>query len=119
MEEYLDTDLTEQIGLDAFKNSILKEIKKTIEIIRKDLLFDEGWSYELHNRYFDFYVKGKHKYKWNFKEKIKTTDEKLTMDQNNYLKQVPFLEYELTNLKIKYNGVWKNVIQTKMHLILI
>lgn len=118
MEKYLDKELTEKIGLESFKITVLKEINKSVEVLRKDILTSEGWAYELSNRYYDFYVKGKHKYKWNLKEKIKTTDDKLTLDQNKYLKQIPFLEYEQTNLKIQFNGEWKNVIQTKTHLIL-
>lgn len=119
MIKYLDTDLSEKIGLDAFNISMLKEISKSVEVLRKDILTDKGWAYELTDRFYDFFVQGMQKYEWKLKEKIKTTSKDLTKNQSDYLKQIPFLDYSKTNLIIKYNKEWKSVIQTKTHLILI
>lgn len=119
MENYLDIDLTDKIGLAAFNLSILKEINLTIEIIRTDFLTTYGWAYELRNRFYDYYVPEMQKYKWGLKEKLKNTNDKLKPEHKNYLNQIPFLEYSETNLTIKYKTEWKSVILTKTHLILI
>lgn len=119
LENYLDANLSEKIGLDALNISILKEIHKSVEIIRKDILTSSGWAYELTERFYDFYIPEMPKYEWNLKAKIKTTSKDLVKEQADYLKQIPFIDYTKTNLIIKHNKEWKNVIQTKTHLILI
>ena len=55
-------------------------------------------------------------YEWDFNEKIKPTKEKI---DTSFLEKIPFLEYEVLNIKIKYNNKWKRLIQTKNCIILL
>ena len=55
-------------------------------------------------------------FRLDFNEKIKPTKEKI---DTSFLEKIPFLEYEVLNIKIKYNNKWKRLIQTKNCIILL
>ena len=47
---------------------------------------------------------------------LKKTEDKI---DTSYLNNIPFLEYEVLNIKVKYNNKWKRIIKTQKNIILL
>ena len=141
MINYYVQELSEQLGLDCFSIDILKNLKSIFytkqfinETTNENLYYkikknDSDFKNKFNSRrdmpiclYFNvksfyygylFYAEN---YEWDFNEKIKPTKEKI---DTSFLEKIPFLEYEVLNIKIKYNNKWKRLIQTKNCIILL
>ena len=141
MINYYVQELSEQLGLDCFSLEILKSLKSIF--FTKQPINEKGDDFLYHkllknnkdfktkfnsrgnmpiNLYFkvksfyDGYLFYAENYEWDFNEKIKPTKEKI---DTSFLEKIPFLEYEILNIKIKYNNKWKRLIQTRNCIILL
>ena len=141
MINYYVQELSEQLGLDCFSIDILKSLKSIF--FTKQPINEKGDDFLYHkllknnndfktkfnsrgnmpiHLYFnikcfcDGYLFYAENYAWDFNEKIKPTKEKI---DTSFLEKIPFLEYEVLNIKIKYNNKWKRLIQTKNCIILL
>ena len=141
MINYYVQELSEQLGLDCFSIDILKNLKsifftkqpineKGDDFLYHKLLknnndfktkFNSRGNMPIHlyfniKCFYDGYLFYAENYEWDFNEKIKPTKEKI---DTSFLEKIPFLEYEVLNIKIKYNNKWKRLIQTKNCIILL
>ena len=141
MINYYVQELSEQLGLDCFSIDILKSLKsifftkqpineKGDDFLYHKLLknnndfktkFNSRGNMPIHlyfniKCFYDGYLFYAENYEWDFNEKIKPTKEKI---DTSFLEKIPFLEYEVLNIKIKYNNKWKRLIQTKNCIILL
>ena len=141
MINYYVQELSEQLGLDCFSIDILKNLKSIFytkqfinETTNENLYYkmlknDHDFKNKFNSRsdmpiclyfkvksFYDGYLFYAENYEWDFNEKIKPTKEKI---DTSFLEKIPFLEYEVLNIKIKYNNKWKRLIQTKNCIILL
>mgnify|MGYP003610664575 FL=1 len=141
MINYYVQELSEQLGLDCFSIDILKSLKsifftkqpineKGDDFLYHKLLknnndfktkFNSRGNMPIHlyfniKCFYDGYLFYAENYEWDFNEKIKPTKEKI---DTSFLEKIPFLEYEVLNIKIKYNNKWKRLIQTKNCIIIL
>ena len=141
IKEYYNNELSEQLGLDCFSLEILKSLKSIF--FTKQPINEKGDDFLYHkllknnndfktkfnsrgnmpiHLYFnikcfcDGYLFYAENYELDFNEKIKPTKEEI---DTSFLEKIPFLEYEILNIKIKYNNKWKRLIQTKNDIILL
>ena len=140
MINYYVKELSEQLGLDCFSIDILKNLKsifytkqpineKGDDFLYRKLLNNKDFKTKFNSRgnmpihlyfnikcFYDGYLFYAENYEWDFNEKIKHTKEEI---DTSFLEKIPFLEYEILNIKIKYNNKWKRLIQTKNDIILL
>lgn len=140
MKKYYDEIFSEQIGLDCFGLSIMKEIKSYFNIKQiisekadEDLYFSlKGNEYfkkkysgrgnmPIHiyfktKAYYDEYLFYANGYEWDLSEKIMKTEEVI---DTSFIDKIPFLDYEVLNIKVKYNNKWKRIIKTQKNIMLL
>ncbi len=142
MEKYYNEKMSEQLGLDCFDIELIKEIKSvfifTQEINGKA---SEYLNYKLSENnknfkkefgdkltempirlyftskcFYNGYLYYAEDYDWELNESIKKTEDKI---DTSYLNNIPFLEYEVLNINVKYNNKWKRIIKTQKNIILL
>ena len=109
------TQIKEQTIMDINKNKVFSDIKIIINKLKESNNNEEELVKEidlLHQKLCLLL----YRYNEDFNEKIKPTKEKI---DTSFLEKIPFLEYEVLNIKIKYNNKWKRLIQTKNCIILL
>ena len=141
IKEYYNNELSEQLGLDCFSLEILKSLKSIFFtkqpinekgdyfLYHKLLKNNKDFKTKFNSRgnmpihlyfnikcFYDGYLFYAENYEWDFYEKIKPTKEEI---DTSFLEKIPFLEYEILNIKKKYNNKWKRLIQTKNDIILL
>lgn len=138
---FCDIELTEQLGIECFYSKILESLRSIFYINQK---INEQSSEDLYYRicknnssfknsfksrntmpiplyfnvksFYEGYLFYAEDFEWNFENKIKKCEDKI---DTSFLDKIPFLEYEVLNIKIKYNNKWKRLIQTKNCIILL
>ena len=141
MKKYYNEKISEQLGLDCFELSIIEEIKSYFNIkqeinesANEELFYkmckNTCFKKEFGNRvrsmpvklyfnvkaYCDKYIYYADGYEWDLDEEILKTEDKI---DTLYLDSMPFIEYEILNIKVKYNNKWKRIIKTQKNIMLL
>jgi hypothetical protein len=137
MIEYINSTITDQVGLYFFDIKVLKKIKKSTFIERigfmkstpigtKNAIRDNYFYFEEYvpEQKIDRYRPKEYRdlcvgYEWDLEEKFSFEDKIIDLDDRlKYLKSIPFLDFDVQTYQIQFQAKWYGVALSEKYLIL-